>query len=253
MPEYDPQLFALLFNIVKSEKALANPSLWFAEILMYLLGAVLLYHAIKTYGKWRALMFFIGCFLVTGIEESVAILIGTTLPGGGSYFYTLDVAGIFWFIAIPIVNVIGWFNLSYPTYYIMTKLFPEWQDWKKSAGAGLLALNYDFLIDPISVRQMKWQWLSGPPGSPIAPEFYIFGIPFGNYLGWFIMVFFFLWFWMRITSDDQLNEWGQKKTTIIYLLGVVGIAFLVQAIALPTIAIVHAICPAGYDLTFGGI
>ncbi|MHA1376919.1 MAG: carotenoid biosynthesis protein [Candidatus Helarchaeota archaeon] len=256
MPQYDPFFLQLLWNLIKYESTLSNLALWIEDIIIYILVFFTLYHSYKTYGKFRTVLFFIGCFLFAGLEENFWIIAGSLFPPPlNTYFFTYNGGAIFWFIAIPLHACFAWFLLAYSSFNIIIKILPELDAWKQAVFSAALAMDLDLMLDPIAVRKVSWQWLTGMPGDIFHfPQPCIFGIPFSNFLGWFLLIFVFNWFWATHTTEEQMNSWGGKKKGILYYcLGLLGLEIFLLFILLITTSIIISIFPLGFDVTIGGI
>lgn len=187
------------------------------EIVMLLLAGWCFLHARKHYGFWMASCFFIGSFVFTGLEESAWILLGRYLggsvslpPGGtiyGGYWFT---KGIFWFVETPINACLGWFVYAYSCVWIAGRVFPKLSLLKRATVGGLIAMTIDLWQDPVqtSPELMNWVWGRG--------DFLLFfGIPFYNFVGWFLLIFLFAIFWERLPEIEA--KWGQHRATAIFL------------------------------------
>jgi len=174
-------------------------------------------HARDNYGFWMASCFFIGSFIFTGLEESVWILSGRYLgglaslpPGGvlfGTYWFT---KGGFWFVETPLVACLGWFAIAYSCVWVAGKVFPRMDLWGRAAVGGLIAMGTDLWADPVatSPELMNWVWAKGD-------FFLFFGIPFYNFVGWFLLIFLFAIFWEKL--PDMASRWGERVASIRFL------------------------------------
>ena len=101
MADYDPLFYEKLFNFIKYLDSFRLGSI--IEIITYLLVAVLIYHGYKKYGKKKIALYFLGGFLLTGIEENFMVIQGYFyLFGGPTYYYNFH-SYMFWIGAIPLV------------------------------------------------------------------------------------------------------------------------------------------------------
>jgi uncharacterized membrane protein len=89
---------------------------------------------------------------------------------------------------VPVVIGIGWAAIIYAGYRAA-------ETWNLSTAAtpafvGLFALHVDLAIDAVAIRVGFWTWT--PPGV-------WFGVPLGNFLGWFLVATLFAaaWLWLR--------------------------------------------------------
>lgn len=190
------------------------------DIFMILVGWLCFVHARKYYGFWMASCFLIGSFIFTGLEESLWILTGRFLGGAitfgasmtnpageyaayGSYWFT---KGGFWFIETPIVACIGWFAIAYSCVWVAGRVFPKMGLWPRAAIGGLIAMGIDLWQDPVatSPELMNWVWAKGD-------YLLLFGIPFYNFIGWFLLIFLFAIFWELLPAMEE--KWGRAVAT----------------------------------------
>jgi len=187
------------------------------ELIMILLGWWCFRHARKHYGFWMASCFFIGSFVFTGLEESAWILTGRFLggtvslpPGGtiyGTYWFT---KGILWFVETPVNACLGWFVYAYSCVWIAGRVLPKMSLLTRATVGGLIAMGIDLWQDPVqtSPELVNWVWGKG--------DFLLFfGIPFYNFVGWFLLIFLFAIFWERL--PEIAEKWGQRRAMAIFL------------------------------------
>lgn len=243
MPGYQTEFWYRLFWFIKITPAdfttyptLATelPILIGMEVCFYVITALVLYHAIKRFGAWKALLFFAGSFLYTGLEENLWILGGYLSSQGIPFFMSGTLIGttyyfnyfkyFLWFGAVPVTTCVGWFFIAYGTFFIAEKVFNQWDATntkdliKLSAIAGLLAMNFDLMIDPFMVRNGSWMWVS-----TLQENFYVLGIPLTNFIGWFLLIFLFSIYWTKTTELEE--RFGKGKTTLIHFAGLAGLLF----------------------------
>lgn len=199
------------------------------DIFMILVSWFCYRHARDHYGFWMASCFFIGSFIFTGLEESVWILSGRYLggqfnlpPGGilfGSYWFT---KGGFWFVETPLVACLGWFAIAYSCVWVAGKALPGLGLWGRATLGGLVAMGTDLWADPVatSPELMSWVWAKGD-------FFLLFGIPFYNFLGWFLLIFLFAVFWENLPRMEV--RWGRTGASVRFLSVCLGGAFGVAA------------------------
>ncbi|NHI90884.1 MAG: carotenoid biosynthesis protein [Candidatus Lokiarchaeota archaeon] len=241
MPSYQAEFWSRLFWFIKITPAdfvtypnlLAElPIIISMEVIFYVIAALVLYHAIKRFGIWKAILFFAGSFLYTGLEENLWILGGYLGSQGIPFFLSGTVIPttyyfnyfkyFLWFGAVPISVCLGWFFVAYGTFFIAEKVLnisdtPNTKDLvKASAIAGLLAMNFDLMIDPFMVRNGSWMWVS-----TLQENFYVLGIPFTNFVGWFLLIFLFSIFWTKTTDLEE--KYGKPKATAIHFIGLAGL------------------------------
>ncbi len=212
-----------------------DPAILARELGVVFIALLAFYHCYKTFGGWKATLFFIGSFLFTGLEENFWIIYGHSV-GQDTYFFNPE-AYYLWFGTVPFYVCIGWFFIAYGMVYTSTKLFKGTLGGpgiiKRAVFGGLLAVNLDLVIDPIAVRNVWWVWPQADGAT-----FWILGIPFTNFLGWFLLIFLFGILWEKIPPKEE--QWGRRKTTLIFfgylallLLLVLGILIIATIIFSP--------------------
>jgi len=72
-------------------------------------------------------------------------------------------------------------------------------------------MGIDFWEDPVltSPEIMNWVWGKGDP-------IRILGIPHGNFLGWFFLIFVFAVIWELLSRIEE--RWGRAKVSLFFLL-----------------------------------
>ena len=180
-------------------------------------------HARKHYGRWMAWCFLFGSFVFTGLQESMWIVLGRFLgrsamsglpqdPSFGTYWFT---RGGLWFIETPVEVCLGWFFVAYGCVWVASKVFPSVGLLGRAAAGGLIAMTIDLWEDPVatSPELMSWVWAKG--------DFLrIFGIPHTNFLGWFLLIFLFAFFWEWLPSMER--RFGRPKATLAFFTTVVA-------------------------------
>jgi Carotenoid biosynthesis protein len=164
---------------------------WVLEAILYAFFWLMLREGRLVLGHQRTSIFLWGSLLWTGTIENAMVILG-----GYDYFAYVDYyrfagkviegyAGwVAWVLVVPLAICLGWFLLSLPALLISIRMLGERRSiWVKAAFAGLMLVSFDMLLDPISVVNEWWRWTS--------PGFYLRGVTFGNYIGWFFLLFFF--------------------------------------------------------------
>ncbi|MCD6570671.1 MAG: carotenoid biosynthesis protein [Deltaproteobacteria bacterium] len=215
-----------------------------SSLLLYgilsIMGVILCFlHARRHYGLWMASCFLIGSFIFTGLQESLIILSGRFVWGGGAVdpyvfgTYWFPTSGL-WFIETPVWVCLCWFLIAYSCVWTSGKVFPKMRLWPRALIGGLIAMGIDLWMDPVltSPEIMKWVWAKGP-------SILIFGIPYSNFLGWFFLIFVFaiLWEWLPRLE----KRWGRAKASINFLLIVLIADIAVLAALLISGTIINAL------------
>jgi len=229
--DYGDSFLPQLFNIIKNP-ATITPTQIVYEAFVYILAAVCLYHGVKKFGRWKTLLFFFGSFFYTGFEENIMIISGRVMPDlifGFPKTYAFNYNNYtLWIMAVPIVVFTAWFVIAYSAVHIGSYIFKT-SFVKQAAFGGLLAMEMDMMIDPIAVRYNWWGWFAEPNqaiwilGDPNLEVPISNGIPFSNFLGWFMLIFLFAIYWKKITNKEE--KWGVRKCIIIFFLGLIPLLF----------------------------
>jgi uncharacterized membrane protein len=156
-----------------------------AEIGAFLIAGAVFYGLKMRFGWTVAFFFLLGSILWTTPLETLGILTG-------SYSYTAFAGSLFpsykgyliWIGVVPLWIEMGWFIISASSFIIFHEVLMRGKKAIAAAAvAGLFAVNLDLMIDPVASSNNLWVWLG--------PAINLFGIPLYNYVGWFIMIFFY--------------------------------------------------------------
>ena len=178
--------------------------------ILSIFGAWLCFaHARKHYSLWMATAFLIGSFVFTGVQETMMILSGRFWMGGGqidpncwgSYWFP---QGLLWFLETPVWVCLCWFLIAYSCVTVAGKVFPRMGLAGRAFAGGMIAMVIDLWEDPVltSPEHMKWIWAKGDNVG-------ILGIPHGNFIGWFFLIFWFAILWERFLPrfEKRLGGW----------------------------------------------
>ena len=142
-------------------------------------------HGRSLYGIRNMLVFFVIAFIVSWSYENLSIV--TRFPFG-SYFYT-DRLGPKLLYA-PIVIMPSYFGTTYLS-WLMAQVISDGYGKKKNGSAvftvpiiaTFIMVMWDIVMDPfMSTISKGWIWKEGGG---------FFGVPFGNFLGWYLCVYTF--------------------------------------------------------------
>jgi uncharacterized membrane protein len=172
----------------------------YAELGAYIIAGFVFYGLKKKYGWTVALLFLLGSIIWTTPLETLGILTG-------SYTYTAYAGSLFpsyhgyllWIGVVPLWIEMGWFIVSASSFMIFHGvLVPKSRAAACALLAGLFAVNMDLLIDPVASANRLWIWLG--------PSLSVLGIPLYNYVGWFIMIFFYdIIIWHTVVGFKQIK------------------------------------------------
>lgn len=131
---------------------------------------------------------------------------------------------------IPLCIGIGWSIIMY-TAKLFTNSFGL-PLWPAAALDTLLAISIDLSMDVVAYRLHMWHWnWAGSGLNPLTADW--FGIPFGNFFGWLMVVFFY----SSITRLLERAFIHQKKARIIKLALVPLLAVLFSQVLLYTMLV----------------
>jgi len=164
-------------------KTFSSPVLLPIETLIPPLFALI--HGAKRYGVQGIVVFMVLCLGVSNLMENIGVMTGFPF---GRYYYT-DVLGPKLFL-VPLLIGPAYFGTAYVSWVLATVLLDT--DRRRDALAAVavpvvatfIMVGWDVCLDPWpSTIARHWVWQDGGP---------YFGVPFVNYLGWYLTVFLFL-------------------------------------------------------------
>jgi hypothetical protein len=178
------------------------------EIATYVLFVFCLLHAARR--KAAYVSYLLGAVLFGLLLEYVNV------NAGMDYSY-----GQFWLMLgptpeagtipanIPVSVGVGWGIVIYTA-----RLFSDYLGlpvWSRPALDALLALNIDLSTDAVAYRLNMWHWgWEFRPGQPDPLTSEWFGIPYGNFYGWLLVVFFYSAF-ARLLLEWQPQSQPQRQ------------------------------------------
>ena len=144
------------------------------ELGTYFLTAILLRHA------WKKNPYFAFVMLAAMVFGFLAEYFSVSkIPQPYHYPHGLiDLPG-----PVPLNICLGWGIIIYAALQTASKLHVKW--WLNPLISGFLAVIIDLAEDPPYVQMNLWTW------TPSHPEAW-FGIPWSNYVGWFLIVIIFI-------------------------------------------------------------
>jgi len=198
-------------------------------ILIYVVAIFVIYHSIKFRGVFKTLLFLLGALIITaGIENINVTFGGYEYPEGGITFLIYK---------CPIWVVLGWYVIVYCSNFASHILIKQGKGSLYSVGIGTApengvkkdfikltiiravftayaAILIDLLMDPVGIANGWWVWK--------VSNIYIHGIPFGNYIGWFFVIFFMVFFYEILITWSSVEE--KKEITTAGLWAVASVA-----------------------------
>ncbi len=154
-----------------------------ASIIFVVIFAVV--HGMKMYG-WKRMLFFVAItFIISWAYETSSILTG--FPFG--YYHYTDYLGPKIGL-VPILIMPAYISMGYLSWVIALVLLDKKDSAVKGAElilvplfASFVMVAWDMCMDPVnSTIRQGWIWHEGGP---------YFGVPFVNFMGWFLCVFTF--------------------------------------------------------------
>jgi uncharacterized membrane protein len=208
-----------VFTVVTLSRSLAPgvlPSLLSVALVTLLPFVFVFVHGSLNYRFRELLVFAAITLVVSNIFENLSILTGFPF---GHYYYT-DGLGPKLFL-VPILIGPAYLGTGYLAWTLARllleateKRLPGRQVWAVPVLASFLMVAWDLSFDPIaSTIHQSWIWLEG--GN-------YFGVPFSNYLGWFLTVFvFFQLFALYLRGRPNASSPAQTLSRGYWLLAVV--------------------------------
>ncbi len=201
-------------------KYLSTPLTWaIAEFLAFCLFIYCLTDAMKQKNnKMQIYRVFelIGFIVYAGLFENIGVL-------GNTYDYSLDrliMVGVVPLSILMFEAVIFYSALR----FVEILNFPKWS---RPIIIGFLGVLQDLTIDPVAVFDLnlvngvlegRWNWTLHYNGT-------LFGIPFFNFTGWFILMFYYALL-MQIGRNLLKKSGYKRKISIIYLILLPLLSFL---------------------------
>ncbi len=180
---------------------------WVFELLSIPVFLLVLREARIIYGREKASIFLWGSILWTATIENMNVIVGGYDYFAYANYYSFGSKLIegyggytAWILFVPLVVCVGWFILSFPAFLISIRFFGEKSSiWLKAAFGGIILVSYDVLFDPIAVVNEWWRWTM--------PALHWHGVPIGNWMGWFFLLFFFAAVYERTVIQQKGFRW----------------------------------------------
>ncbi len=153
------------------------------------------------------------------VRERVALLLAGTIYG-----LTLETLTIYQLHAyyygtflvmvkqVPLAIAVGWGIILYSAVAFADALPLTPLAW--SALVGLLGLNIDLSMDAVAIRVHMWNWLipfsysAGKPYDNLPLTAQWFGVPYGNFYSWFIVLASFAGLFRLLKAGNAKTVWG---------------------------------------------
>jgi uncharacterized membrane protein len=108
----------------------------------------------------------------------------------GSYYYNPNLS--FFIFDLPVFVALAWSSLIYSTYFLTESIGVK--EFSKPFVDALLVVLVDLAVDVFAIRFGFWHWR----GYSLTEGW--FGVPASNFIGWLLVVFFFMFFYRRISQ-----------------------------------------------------
>ena len=209
--------------------------------LIYFIAIFVIYHSYKHRGAYKTLLFLFGAMILTaGIENINVIFGGYEYPDGGLTIMLY---------LCPLWVPLGWYVILYCSNFMAHILIGKGKGSLQAVGIGTEAENgidkeflkltiiraifsaytsilIDLIMDPVGVANGWWSWK--------VDNIYIDNIPVGNYIGWFLVIFWMLLFyeivitWADVKEKKELitsGVWAIASAVAMFLAGVILMSF----------------------------
>ena len=180
----------------------------FPGIVFFGLSALLLVvHIVNSLGWKRGGLLVCLAMLIGWIAEVEGLRSGTIF--GGRYVYRM--ASGWSILSVPLPVILYWGIFIYSGFFVTKAVLRGRGGILKTAlvNAGVVTA-IDLFMDPIAVAKGKWTWLDGGE---------YFGIPWGNFVGWFAVAFV-----TTVIYELLTQKWADKflSDKEVYLPPIVG-------------------------------
>ncbi|MBI4894513.1 MAG: carotenoid biosynthesis protein [Candidatus Aenigmarchaeota archaeon] len=157
---------------------------WTKSVMVFSLCSIYLFWSI---GSKKAVVFLVITLSMSFLLELIGITTGYPLGVTYSYDESFSPATLF---GLPVTVPINWAIINILGYSIVTHMLTLSGRNKPNADSrkisllllivldGLVVTAMDVVLDPLKVAQGSWTWAEGGP---------FYGIPIGNYVGWFVI------------------------------------------------------------------
>jgi len=214
-------VIGVLFVLYEALLALTLPSASIQATVV--LGALFcLLHGMRSMGSRRIGSLLILTLTVTLVAETLGVLTGLLF---GEYQYNGHLGDQFLGL-VPFVIPPAWFMMLYPSYIIALRLTAlgandgSRREFQVALLGAAIMTTWDFVIDPVMVKIAFWEWETGR----------YFGVPFTNYLGWFIVSFVVLYvFGIRYPAGGEGYAPATSGRILTAYYGLVGISSAIAA------------------------
>ncbi|MEZ4913904.1 MAG: carotenoid biosynthesis protein [Chitinophagales bacterium] len=146
-------------------------------LVLLISAAMVLYAAADKNACWYR--FVVYCILVAWFVE-VAGVHTKAIFGAYTYGSTLGIK----VLGVPPLIGVNWLLCIMGAASLSLYLGKHWKIGQNAFLAALITVLYDFLLEPVAIKLQYWSWENGLP-------------TFQNYLGWWVVSFFFTFVYYR--------------------------------------------------------
>jgi hypothetical protein len=181
------------------------------ELGSYVVWAVCLIHALRQGARRRERL----ALLLTGTIYGLLLETATIYQLHAYYYghYLIMFIG-----QVPLTIAVGWGVILYGSVAFADKLALNSIAW--AAAVGLLGLNIDLTMDAVAIRVGMWNWYTHPGAAGLLdPRGQWFGVPFGNFFAWFIVLTSVAALFRRLKPGEARSVAGVIGRSLAALLG----------------------------------
>ena len=197
---------------------------------IFFIWLILVVVSLRKFGTKKTIRYFFPMIIASLFLEAAAVVSGRYVYPG--YFGYLSVIGG----SVPLIILLGWssnlflfLNLGKYTVNGFFTQRPLLRITIISVIAGLFGVCLDVLEDPVAHYNNWWVWTQQ------TPTFSFYGVPFSNFLDWFIILFY-------MALATQLIDQSKYSENRKLLISIISVAYIGAAIFI-THMIVVAIFP----------
>lgn len=117
---------------------------------------------------------------------------------------------------VPLAIAVGWGIIIYSATAFADSLRVRFAAWV--AIVGLLGLNIDLSMDAVAIRVHMWNWMY-PNNTPVPLTAQWFGVPYGNFYSWFIVLASFAALFRWLKPGEAKTVWGTIGKSLLSYLG----------------------------------
>jgi len=213
-------------------------------LFKYILFIFVIIHCFKFRGIYKTLLLFFGAVIIGGGIENVNVIFG-------GYEYPAIDGGTILTIPIgkcPLDIIFGWFIIIYCCSYFSHSLIGKFRGSYhimgvgtkpdainnlflrdtilRAALSGFLAITLDFIIDPTAVANEWWIWRIN--------NIYVLDVPLGNFLGWWSLIFWGVFFYDMIVTYGSVKQLKELKISGLWVVGTLLTALFTGLVLMAT-------------------